>query len=373
MNADGANSTKEKVHMETKNIKTVPQRAVYLFLCLALSISLCVGLFTVTGAAVQNKMTYHGEKVILGGVPFGVKFNTEGVMIIGFSDIDSTPKAQTPAYLAGLRTKDVITKINGKVIKDAAELTASVESSGGAPISLTYKRAGVEKTVNITPTYSKSEARYKTGIWVKDSGAGIGTVTYIMPKTKSFGGLGHGICDSDTGELIPISRGVVMDVCISDVKKGVSGTPGEIKGYFGTATLGSMLTNTSCGVFGKLDTVPKYCDRTVEIAMRDEMCEGEAQIRCTLGDGAPQSYTIEIISVNKHAEGSKCFVIHVTDQKLIEKTGGIVQGMSGSPIIQGGKLIGAVTHVMVNDPTTGYGIFIENMLNASNAPKQNAA
>jgi stage IV sporulation protein B len=351
--------------MKTENIRKRGHRALYLALCIALSLSLCVGFFAVTGAAAQSKITYHGQKVILGGVPFGVKFNTEGVTVIGFSDIDSTPKAQTPAYLAGLRTKDVITKINGKVIKNAAELTASVEACGGAPISLTYKRAGIEKTVTITPAYSKNEARYKTGVWVKDSGAGIGTVTYIMPDTHSFGGLGHGICDNDTGELIAISRGTVMDVNISAVKKGVSGTPGEIKGYFGTTTLGSMAKNTDCGVFGKLDCLPAYCDKTIDVAMRDEIREGEAQIRCTLGDGAPQSYTIEIISVNKHAEGSKCFVIHVTDQKLIEKTGGIVQGMSGSPIIQGGKLIGAVTHVMVNDPTTGYGIFIENMLNAA--------
>lgn len=349
--------------MKTNKIKKVPPRALYLFLCLVLSLSLCVGFFTVTGAAVQNKMTYHGMKVILGGVPFGVKFNTEGVMVIGFSDIDSTPKAQTPAYLAGLRTKDVITKINGKKIKDAAELTSYVEDSGGAPITLTYKRAGVEKTVTVTPAYSKNEARYKTGVWVKDSGAGIGTVTYIIPKNKSFGGLGHGICDNDTGELVPISRGVVMDVNISAVKKGVSGTPGEIKGFFGTKTLGAMATNTDCGVFGTFDCLPSYCDKTIDVAMRDEICEGKACVVCTLDNSAPKSYSIEIVSINKQAEGSKCFVIHVSDESLIEKTGGIVQGMSGSPIVQNGKLIGAVTHVMVNDPTTGYGIFIENMLN----------
>ena len=356
--------------MKTKHKKMIPRRAMYLVLCLALTLSLCIGWFTVTGAAVQNKLTYNRQKVILGGVPFGVKFNTEGVTVVGFSDIDSTPKAQTPAYLAGIRTKDVITKINGKVIKDAADLTASVEASGGSPISLTYKRAGVEKTVNITPAYSQSESRYKTGIWVKDSGAGIGTVTYIEPDTMRFGGLGHGICDSDTGELIPIRCGSVMDVSISAVKKGVSGTPGEIKGYFGTKTLGTMTANTACGVFGKLDCLPQHCNQTIEVAMRDEIREGEARIVCTLDCGSPCSYKIEIVSINKQADGSKCFVIKINDPALIEKTGGIVQGMSGSPIIQNGKLIGAVTHVMVNDPTTGYGIFIENMLNAANIPSK---
>lgn len=359
--------------MKTENKKIIPRKALYLVLCLALCLSLCVGFFTVTGSAVQNKLTYHGHKVILGGVPFGVKFNTEGVMVVGFSDIDSTPKAQTPAYLAGLRTKDVITRVNGKIIKDAADLTASVEASGGTPIALTFKRAGIEKTVNVTPAYSQSEARYKTGVWVKDSGAGIGTVTYIDPDTMCFGGLGHGICDSDTGELVPIRCGTVMDVGISAIKKGISGTPGEIKGYFGTNTLGSMSSNTSCGVFGKLNCLPKHCNKTVEIAMRDEICEGEAQIVCTLDSGLPCSYYIEITSINKQANGSKCFVIKIKDAALIEKTGGIVQGMSGSPIIQNGKLIGAVTHVMVNDPTTGYGIFIENMLNAANIPMAKAS
>ena len=369
----GAISQKEKVYMKTKNRKMIPRRAAYLVLCLALTLSLCVGFFTVTGAAVQNKLTYHGQKVILGGVPFGVKFTTAGVTVVGFSDIDATPKAQTPAYLAGLRTKDVITKVNGKTLKDASELTKIVEASNGSAISLTYKRAGVEKTVNITPAYSQSEARYKTGIWVKDSGAGIGTITYIEPQGKRFGGLGHGICDSDTSELIPISRGTVMDVSISAIKKGVSGTPGEIKGYFGTKILGSVATNTNCGVFGTLDCLPANCNRTVEIAMRDEIREGEAEIVCTLDSGAPSSYKIEIVSINKQADGSKCFVIKIKDPALIEKTGGIVQGMSGSPIIQNGKLIGAVTHVMVNDPTCGYGIFIENMLNAAEMPMQKAS
>ena len=193
-------------------------------------------------------------------------------------------------------------------------------------------------------------------------------MTYIIPETLEFGGLGHGICDGDTGELIPISRGVVMDVCISAIKKGVSGTPGEIKGYFGTDNLGSMAQNTACGVFGKLDKLPKNCRTTIEVAMRSEIHEGSAEIVCTLDGGAPCRYKIEIVSVNRHADGSKCFVISIKDPALIEKTGGIVQGMSGSPVIQDGKLCGAVTHVMVNDPTCGYGIFIENMLNQMYSP-----
>ncbi len=344
-----------------KNQIKSTKRGLFLLTCAILSLMIVLSSFTLAVSAVQNKRDYSKEEVILGGVPFGVKFSTEGVVVIGFSDIDGMSKNQNPAYLAGLRAKDVITKIDGRVISGAEELTGAVEASGGREISLTYKRGESERTVRITPIYSATEQRYKTGIWVKDSGAGIGTLTYIMPD-YTFGGLGHGICDGETGELIRMSHGDVMNVTVSSVKKGVSGTPGELKGYFGTAKIGRLDSNTECGVFGKLTSLPAGCGERVRIGMRDEICEGEAYIICTLSDGAKGKYRIDISAINKEADGSKCFVIKIKDPALIEKTGGIVQGMSGSPIIQNGKLIGAVTHVLVNDPTVGYGIFIENML-----------
>ena len=347
-------------------LKRIPRRALGALMCLVLMLGLCVGALTVTASAARERTVYNNMKVILGGIPFGVKFNTEGVMVIGFSDIDGTPKAQNPAYLAGLRPKDIITKINGERLTDAAQLTTTVENSGGATVSLTYMRGGVEKTVNISPIYSESESKYKTGVWIKDSGAGIGTMTFIIPKTNEFGGLGHGICDGETGELIQMSRGVVLDVKINAIKKGVAGTPGEIKGYFGTQKLGALTQNTGCGVYGKLSSVPDKCTREISVATRNEICEGEAYLVNMLDGDEPVEYKINVRHINRDAEGSKCFVIEVTDETLIEKTGGIVQGMSGSPIIQNGKLIGAVTHVLINDPTTGYGIFIENMLSQMN-------
>ncbi len=331
-------------------------------LCALITLAMLVSSLTVVASAVQTKRDFRGESVILGGVPFGVKFTTEGVTVIGFSDIDGLSKTQNPAYLAGLRAKDVIVKVNGRDIKDAEELTRSVESSEGREITLTYKRGKTEKTIGIKPIYSSSEKRYKTGIWVKDSGAGIGTVTYILPDTREFGGLGHGICDADTGELIKMSRGDVMNVKVHAIKKGISGTPGELKGHFEAGEIGDLYMNTDCGVFGKLSTLPAGCEERINIAMRDEIKEGEAHIVCTLSDGQRCRYRAEISAINKNASGSKCFMIKVTDEDLIAQTGGIVQGMSGSPIVQNGKLIGAVTHVMVNDPTVGYGIFIENML-----------
>ncbi len=343
-------------------IKRRNSKALSFILCAVVCLCLFVSFFTVNSSAVQNRRDYRNMEVILGGVPFGVKFSTEGVVIVGFSDIDGLSKAQNPAYLAGLRPKDMITKINGKTVSGASELTKAVEECGGKTISLTYRRGGTEKTVKITPTYSNSESKYKTGVWVKDSGAGIGTVTYVVPDTLEFAGLGHGICDGETGELIPMRGGVVMDVTINSIKKGISGVPGELKGYFGTKRTGALYSNTDQGVYGRFISLPAGCSDTIKIGPRSELCEGEAYISCSLDTGKREEYKIEISAINRESNTSKCFVIKIKDDRLIAKTGGIVQGMSGSPIIQNGKLVGAVTHVMINDPTVGYGIFIDNML-----------
>ncbi len=331
-------------------------------ICLVLTVVFTLTLFSLSVSASGVKRSFSGEEVILGGVPFGIKFSTEGVVVVGFSDIDGLSKNQNPAYLSGLRTKDIITKVDGVKISGADELNRCVEDSNGRAISLTFCRDGSERTVSLTPIYSQSEQRYKTGIWVKDSGAGIGTVTYIMPDTLEFGGLGHGICDSESGELIKMNRGDVMNVTVHAVKKGIAGTPGELKGRFDTAKIGRLYSNTECGVFGKLTTLPSGCGERIKVASKSEIRNGEAYVICTLADGVRRRYKAEVSAVNKNAEGSKCFMIRIVDEALIDATGGIVQGMSGSPVEQDGKLIGAVTHVMINDPTVGYAIFIENML-----------
>lgn len=338
-------------------------RALSLVLCIMMTCTLCLGLWSVSASAADSR---GGDvKLIPGGIPFGVKFSTEGVVVIGFCDLEGIQKTQNPAYLAGLRPKDIITKINGRKIEDADDLSGEIDKSHGQEVSLTYTRSGQEKTVKLKPAYSASEGKYKTGIWVRDAGAGIGTVTYIDPISGEFGGLGHGICDGETGELIPMERGVVTDVKINAVKKGISGVPGEIKGYFGTDKQGSLTSNTECGVFGMLSKIPRELGSAVPIATRDKVKNGEAELLCTLDESGRQSYKVEISSINRNAEGSKCFIVKVTDPALIEKTGGIIQGMSGSVLLQNGKIIGAVTHVMINDPTVGYGIFIENMLSAA--------
>ncbi len=338
------------------------------------------------GAAPGGTSTPGGgspSEVYVGGMPFGVKFCTEGILVVGFCDVDTASgRSVNPARDAGLRERDVITAINGESPVSAAALTRAVESSGGRAISLTVKRAGgsaaskalarrtgggvkassVTVNVSVTPVLSVSEQRYKTGLWVRDSGAGIGTVTFIVPGSNAFAGLGHGICDGDTGELIAMQRGQVTDVTVSGVDRGAVGAPGAIKGYFAPGKTGTLLGNTDCGVFGLFAALPESATRRLPVGHSNDLREGDATILCTLDDGRIGSYSVRITAIDPHATGSKCFTISVTDQNLIAKTGGIVQGMSGSPVIQNGKLVGAVTHVLINDPTTGYGIFIDNML-----------
>ena len=302
-------------------------------------------------------------KLYPGGMPFGVKFVTEGVLVVGFCDVDSDKGSKNPAADTGLKINDLITKVNGVEITSAAELTQRVEESGGKTLKLTYIRDGGEHTTDLNPIYSVGECKYKTGMYVRDSGAGIGTVTFIVPESYSFAGLGHGICDSQTGKLIPMQRGSVVGVTISGVVKGLSGSPGEVKGYFSSGKVGSLLGNTECGVYGVFAAKPSgiHCD-PLPVAKRNEVKEGKAHIYCTLDENSVSKYEIEICNINRDAKGNKCFTVKITDPALIEKTGGIIQGMSGSPIIQNGKIVGAVTHVLINDPATGYGIFIDNML-----------
>lgn len=307
---------------------------------------------------------YRGLEVYAGGMPFGVKFLTEGVIIVGFHSVSSNGKTCTPAADAGLHVNDVILKVNGIALNGGADLCRLVEQSQGKPLDILYSRGGVKHKTRLCPAYFEAEGRYSTGIYVRDSGAGIGTVTFIIPKTGAFAGLGHGICDAESGALIPMQRGSVVDVTISGVVRGLAGSPGEVKGRFSSGKLGTLLGNTDCGVYGVLANLPSACQKkTVKIGLRDEICEGKASVLCTVKGSTPKAYDIEISQINPDATGNKCFTVKIIDQELIAQTGGIIQGFSGSPILQNGKLIGAVTHVLINDPTAGYGIFVENMLN----------
>lgn len=307
---------------------------------------------------------YENLKVYPGGVPFGVKFLTAGVLVIGFNDIPSGKTTLNPSRSAGLRTGDRLLSINGTPLTGAAELTELVNRSEGKPITVRYIRNETEYTTTLTPVWSESEGRFSTGIYVRDSGAGIGTVTFVLPKTGAFAGLGHGICDGETGELIPMDRGSVVDVTIHGVVRGLAGSPGEVRGYFNAGKTGTLLGNSECGVFGVFADPPQGLSTTlIPVGLRNELKAGKATIRCTLDSNQCEEYDVEISNIQRDSTSNKCFTVKVTDPDLISKTGGIIQGMSGSPIFQNGKIVGAVTHVLINDPTCGYGIFIENMLN----------
>ena len=334
-----------------------------LFVC-ALAAALTIsssgrGILSMTKAIPVSAAGLNDEKTLIpGGMVFGVRFFTDGVLVVGIPD-----GSESPAYAAGVRVNDVILKVDGNPIKDAEGLSRAVDAAGGKAVELTYRRNGREFTASVTPRLE--ESGYKTGIWVRDSGAGIGTVTFIDPKTGLFGGLGHGICDSDTGKPMPLGRGVLLDVSIGGIKKGTAGDPGEIRGSFKQGKLGAVTGNTDCGIFGIYSEIPKSLYGAIPIAHKDEVRGGAATILCTLEDGVTREYKAELCSIDPTATGGRCFTVKITDPELIRQTGGIVQGMSGSPIIQNGKLVGAVTHVLVGDPTRGYGIFIENMLAAA--------
>ncbi|MBO5294586.1 MAG: SpoIVB peptidase [Clostridia bacterium] len=303
-----------------------------------------------------------------GGMPFGVRFFTEGVTVVGFGDVETKNGKINPATDAGLRAKDVILAVNGETLAGAARLTELIEGCNGNSLQLHCRRGKNEFDVTLTPAYCPAEARYKTGVWVRDSGAGIGTVTFIVPETGAFGGLGHGICDADSGELVAMKRGSVSDVTISSVVRGAAGAPGELKGYFNAGKVGALLGNSSCGVWGVFSEMPEVCGEPMPVGTREELEEGDAYILSTLDNNRIEKYDVRISNINRDANGSKCFTVTVTDPDLLAISGGIVQGMSGSTIIQNGKIMGAVTHVLINDPTTGYGIFVENMLAAVNLP-----
>lgn len=305
------------------------------------------------------------QKVYIGGEPFGIRMLMAGAMVVSLSDV-GTPKGVTcPAKAAGIEVGDVIQSVGSTRITDNAALQQAVSESGGSPVTVTLTRGGTQLTLGVQPVWSVTAKRWQIGMWVRDSTAGIGTITcYTLSPTGAvqFAGLGHAVCDADTGERIPLASGDVIPVRVTDVRAGMAGRPGELHGAFDTAhSIGTLLSNTERGIFGSMDRLPAESTE-VPIGYRQDVHRGEAYIYTTLSGTSPQVFTVEIEEIRRRDDAMQDIIIHVTDRTLLEQTGGIVQGMSGSPILQDGRLIGAVTHVFVKDPTRGYGIFAENML-----------
>lgn len=307
--------------------------------------------------AVSRKM------VIPGGSPFGIKMHTRGVIVVGMSDIQNGTQNSNPAKDAGLKVGDILTKINDMDINRNSDVSRFIAECDGSEVKITALRGDSEMDFYLLPVKSEYDNGYKAGIWVRDSSAGIGTMTYYDPETLAFGGLGHAICDVDTGEVMPLFSGEIVDVNISGVNIGQSGRPGELKGSFSSdSPLGLLYANSESGIFGILDN-PLFDIAPVPMASKQEIQPGPAQILSTVSGNKPQSFDVEIEKVNySDTTSTKNMIIRVVDTELLSLSGGIVQGMSGSPILQNGRLVGAVTHVFVNDPTKGYGVFIDYML-----------
>lgn len=305
------------------------------------------------------------------GTPFGIKMFTNGVVVVGVADIKTSSGTVNPAAVAGLKVGDIITEVDGRKVNTNAEIIDMVTDSEGHSLTFTVSRDGQVFTTAVQPVKSEIDSQYKAGVWVRDSTAGIGTLTFYNPVTKCFAGLGHGVCDTDTNELMPLLNGDIVPVTISGITKGEKGSPGELRGYFSTDTaMGTLEANVPAGVYGTMNTAPK--GEALEVAMKQEIKAGPVKILSTIDGGRPQYFTAEIEKIDyRENVQSKNMVLHITDEKLLNITGGIVQGMSGSPIIQNEKIIGAVTHVFVNDPTRGYGIFAENMLSVSQSVSSN--
>ncbi len=306
-------------------------------------------------------------KVIPLGNIAGVKLYTNGVLVVGMSEIEGEDnKKYKPYENTGIAEGDTIIAINDKEIFDTEDLVETVNNSQGNRLNIEYLHNNETLECSITPIKTGS-AEYKLGLWVRDSAAGVGTVTFYEPTTKSFGALGHGIVDIDTSQLIDIASGEFITTKILNITKGENGNPGRIQGTIDNQqTIGTITKNTKFGIYGTVDNVSALninASNSMEVALRDEIQLGKAYIICTLENGKTEKYEIEIEKIFKNNNSdNKSMKIRVTDQRLIDKTGGIIQGMSGSPIIQNGKFIGAVTHVLVNDSLEGYGVFGDIMI-----------
>lgn len=306
-------------------------------------------------------------KVIPVGNIAGLKLYTNGVLVVGMSEIEGADKKKHRPYEnTGIKEGDRIVEINENKISSTEDLIETVNASSGNDIQVKYIHGEETKECSITPVQTANQ-EYKLGLWVRDSAAGVGTVTFYDPETKTFGALGHGITDIDTEELINIASGEFVTTRVLSITKGESGNPGKIQGTVDNQkNIGTIYKNTKFGIYGKVDNLSSLnldTSKEMEVALREEIKTGKATILCSLDNNQAQEYEIEIekVYVDNNYD-NKSMRIKVTDERLLEKTGGIIQGMSGSPIIQNGKFVGAVTHVLVNNPTEGYGVFGDIML-----------
>lgn len=310
------------------------------------------------------------------GCTVGIQMNMEGVLVVGLSDIQTADGEQSPSRHAGIVPGDVIKRLDDTEIKTADDFVAFIAGLTSDEVTISVLRNDKDYEFKVKPAQSK-EGTYQLGLWLRDSVTGIGTVTFYDPDSGMYGALGHSISDAETGILVPLGDGEILDSTVVEVKKGECGNPGELCGYFDSKhSRGDIILNTDCGIFGVVYDGDQMADRLADalpVASEDEIQLGKASILANVDGKEVCEYEIEVGRVYKNEDSGRCLMLTVTDSRLLEQTGGIVQGMSGSPIIQNGKLIGAVTHVLVSDPTKGYGISIEKMLELTENPENRQA
>lgn len=301
------------------------------------------------------------------GRAVGIKLFSDGVVVVGTSEIATDQGNVNPAKACGLKEGDIITHINSTEVDSIEEVSALLQALEGEPMSIRAIRSDKQVQLTAQAALCSADSTYKLGAWIRDSMAGIGTVTYYDPANGTFGALGHGINDVDTALLMPLDSGSILPASVAGVNRGQSGTPGQLRGIFDTDTLlGSLTANTSHGIFGALSDESWAAGQALPVASREDVHTGTAYILSNISGQDVERYEIEISKIFRPSDGDfRDYLITVTDQRLLDATGGIVQGMSGSPIIQDGKIVGAVTHVLVDDPTSGYGVFIGTMLEAA--------
>ena len=314
------------------------------------------------------------NQVVPLGQAFGIKLFTDGVIVASLSDIYSASGVCCPASEAGLRPGDYLLEADGMEIQSNAALAAYIGRSQGQEIRLKVRREDEEFEAVVKPVFG--DGAFKTGMWVRDSAAGVGTLTFYDPASGTFAGLGHGICDADVGSLMPLKTGEPARITLCGVVKGIPDSPGQLRGYFTSdEPMGDLLANNETGVYGTLTEAP--AGEAVQVLGRNQVKTGPVEILASIDGSGPQRYSARIQKRNGTDQPTKNLVIKVTDPRLLEATGGIVQGMSGAPILQDGKLAGAVTHVFTDDPARGYGIFAQTMLEQGRAiasqAEQNAA
>lgn len=316
--------------------------------------------------------------VIPGGTAFGLRLYTNGVVIVGMDPVETKEGSVNPAKEAGLKEGDVLISVDGHPVSRNEEVSQIFKGCGGNALTLRIRRGAEEMEVKFQPACSASDGKFRAGLWIRDSSAGVGTLTFYDPESRVFAGLGHAICDVDTGEEMPLLAGDIVEAHINGCYKGSKGAAGELCGVFGSKVMGTLTVNGNTGVYGFMNSTSALTGKPVPVALRQEVKTGPAQIISTVEGDTPRYYDVEITKIySGSGDQGKNMIVEVTDPELIEKTGGIVQGMSGSPILQNGMLVGAVTHVFVNNPLQGYAIFADTMLetaeNTASQPEKKAS